>query len=103
MSESDILLALTPVVEALEGLGVRYHIGGSLASSAHGIGRSTADADLVADLRSEHARPLTNLLQDDYYVDEEMILDAISRRSTFNVIHLETMLKVDVFILPASR
>jgi hypothetical protein len=41
-------------------------------------------------------------LKTDYYIDEDMIRDAIKRRSSFNVIHLDTMLKVDVFI-PKTR
>jgi hypothetical protein len=40
-------------------------------------------------------------LQADYYVDGDMIHDAIRRRASFNVIHLATMMKVDVFVLGA--
>lgn len=60
MNAPEILAALAPIVEALEELGVAYHIGGSVASSVYGIPRLTIDADLVADLRSEHVRPLVN-------------------------------------------
>ena len=102
MNASQILAAIMPVIEALEELGVPYHIGGSVASSIYGILRATIDADLIADLRLEHVRPLVIRLQTDYYIDEDMIRDAIKRRSSFNVIHLETMLKVDVYI-PKSR
>ena len=102
MNASQILAAITPVIEALEELGVPYHIGGSVASSIYGILRATIDADLIADLRLEHVRPLVIRLQTDYYIDEDMIWDAIKRRSSFNVIHLDTMLKVDVYI-PKSR
>jgi hypothetical protein len=98
----DILVTITPLVEALEELGVPYHIGGSVASSLYGIPRLTIDADLVADIRMEHVRPLVKQLGTDYYFDEDMIRDAIKRRSSFNVIHLDTMLKVDIFI-PKSR
>ena len=97
-----ILAAITPIVEALEQLGVNYHIGGSVASSVHGIVRATIDADLVAELRQEHVRPLVKRLEADYYIDEDAVKDAVRRRSSFNAIHLETMLKVDVFI-PKSR
>ena len=90
------------VIEALEELGVPYHIGGSVASSIYGILRATLDADLIADLHPQHVRPLVIRLQTDYYIDEDMIRDAIKRRSSFNLIHLETMLKVDVYI-PKSR
>jgi hypothetical protein len=102
MNASQILTAITPVIEALEELGVPYHIGGSVASSIYGILRATIDADLITDLRLEHVRQLVIRLQTDYYIDEDMIRDAIRSRSSFNVIHLDTMLKVDVYI-PKSR
>lgn len=101
MDRPDLLDALVPVVDALERLGVAYLIGGSVASSALGIARATLDVDLVADLAPEHAQPLVQLLQASCYIDEEMILDAVLRRACFNIIHLETMLKVDVFVLKA--
>ena len=98
----DILAAITPIVEALEEFGIPYHIGGSVASSLYGHPRLTIDVDIIAELRLEHIRPLVIRLQTNYYIDEDMIRDAIRRRSSFNVIHLDTMLKVDVYI-PKSR
>jgi hypothetical protein len=86
------------VIEALEGLGVPYLIGGSLASAVHGVARATVDTDLVVDLRLEHAEQLAQALSGAFYVDAESIRDAIRHRSSFNVIHLETMFKVDVFV-----
>lgn len=77
----DILAAITPIVEALEELGVPYHIGGSVASSLYGLPRLTIDVDLVADLHLGHVRPLVKSLQTIYYIDEEMVRDVISRRS----------------------
>jgi len=102
MNAPEILAAIAPVVEALEELGVTYHFGGSVASSVHGIPRLTIDADLVADLRLEHVRPLVKQLEAEYYIDADAVRDAIRRRSSFNAIHLDTMLKVDVFI-PKTR
>ena len=95
---SDMLLALTPVVEEFERLGVPYYIGGSLASSAYGVARATLDADLVADLASAQVGAFVAALQASYYLDESAINDAIQRRLSFNLIHLATMIKVDVFI-----
>ena len=86
------------VIEALDTLGVPYLIGGSLASAVYGVTRATADTDLVAELRLEHAEPLAQALRDAFYVDAESIQDAIRHRSSFNAIHLETMFKVDVFV-----
>lgn len=92
-------IAVTLIVtEALDALSVPYAIGGSLASAVHGVMRATMDADLVADLYLEHTEPLVRALGDAFYADVEMIRDAVRRRSSFNLIHLETMFKVDVFV-----
>lgn len=89
MNTSQILAAMTQVVEALEQLGVPYHIGGSVASSIYGILRATIDVDVVADLRLGRVRSLVKRLEAAYYIDQDMILDAIRHRSSFAVIHLE--------------
>ncbi len=97
MLSEPVAVALL-VIEALEELDVLYLIGGSLASAVHGVARATLDTDLVADLRLEHAEQLAQALSDAFYVDAESIRDAIRHHSSFNVIHLETMFKVDVFV-----
>jgi len=94
----EIRRALTPVAEAFEALGVRYQIGGSVASSVRGVARSTIDIDLVASLPLASVRGFVERIEREYYVDAEMIRDAIRTCETFNVIHLETMMKIDVFI-----
>lgn len=86
------------VVDALDALGVPYAIGGSFASALHGVMRATMDADLVADLRLEHVEPLAQALGDAFYADAEMMRAAVRRRGSFNLIHLDTMFKVDVFV-----
>ena len=90
------------VVSVFEHLGIPYLIGGSFASAVYGIVRSTMDADLVADIRPEHVQRLISLLEKEFYIDDGMIMDAIENSGSFNIIHLETMFKVDVFI-PKNR
>ena len=97
-SQSELWDALLLVVEALIALDVPYYVGGSIASSVTGVARATLDADLVAALRPEHAEPLAALLLPHYYVDVEMIQSAVRRSSSFHVIHLATMFKVDIFV-----
>jgi hypothetical protein len=97
-TQSELWDALSPVVEALVALDVPYDVGGSVASSVTGVARATLDADLVAALRPQHAEPLAALLLPHYYVDTEMIQSAVRRYSSFNVIHLATMFKVDIFV-----
>ncbi|NLE36870.1 MAG: hypothetical protein GX621_02470 [Pirellulaceae bacterium] len=97
VSPTDILIALSPLVDLLDRLGVKYYLGGSVASSVHGTARSTLDVDLVADLREEHVAPLVKTLQGMFYVDARMVAAAIRNKSCFNIIHLATMVKLDVF------
>lgn len=98
----DVLRATRLIADALEKLGVCYVICGSLASSAHGMVRTTMDTDLIADLQLEHIFALIELLKDAFYIDEDMIHSAIQHHRSFNVIHLESMFKVDIFI-PKQR
>jgi len=106
MPTSDALRVCREVAEILERLGISCLVGGSLASSLHGIPRSTDDADLVAEIREDHVEPLVAALEKRFYVDADRVRQAVRRRSSFNVIELETMFKVDLFVLgddPASR
>lgn len=98
MSNHDDYTVTARVAEAFDRLGIAYYIGGSVASSVHGVGRSTMDIDLVARVLPEHVHPLVKALERDFYVDATMIKEAIRDRTSFNVIHFELQHKVDVFI-----
>lgn len=99
MTEPDLRSALRSVVEAFSVLGIGYFVGGSVASSAYGLPRTTLDVDLVADMERSHVAPLVERLRGAYYIDAQMVEQAIVAQRSFNVIHLDTMLKVDVFVL----
>jgi hypothetical protein len=86
------------VTSVFESLSVPYFIGGSLASALYGMVRTTLDSDIVAEMRLEHLQPFVSALQAEFYIDEEMIADSIEHHSSFNIIHRETIFKVDVFI-----
>jgi hypothetical protein len=94
----DLLQALEPVADALSSLGVRFYVGGSVASSYHGALRSTMDVDVVCELQESDASEFLRKLGGDYYVSEPAVRTAIQRKSCFNLIHLPTSFKVDVFI-----
>lgn len=98
MTDPDLLVALAPVLRVLSDLGVRHFVGGSIASSAHGVARASVDGDVVAELSRVHVDPFVEALRAAYYVPEERVRDAVTRRASFNVIHLDTMLKIDVFV-----
>lgn len=56
------------------------------------------DVGIIADLSTEHLEPIVNRLGEEFYADAQMMRQAIARRSDFNLIHLETMFKVDIFV-----
>ena len=91
----EVTLVVTGVFERL---GVPYLIGGSLASTLYGMVRTTQDSDIIAEMCPEHIQPFVSALEADFYVDQEMIAESIQRNSSFNIIHHDTMFKVDVFI-----
>jgi len=99
MKLPDIIEVTFKVIKVFEKLGIAYHIGGSLASSAFGIARSTLDVDIIAEIKPEQAFDIYENLREEFYVDSEMILSAIQKQSSFNLIHLETLFKVDIFPL----
>jgi hypothetical protein len=100
--ESPAVSVTLLVVERLEALGIPYVLGGSLASSAHGIFRATNDVDILVDLALDHVEPLVRSLESRFYVDADSIRQAIELRRSFNLIHLQSMFKVDIFI-PRGR
>lgn len=86
------------VAGALTRLGVLYVIGGSFASSVHGEPRSTNDIDLVADLREADVDAFIDVTGSDCYVSRHAIIEAIRTGGAFNVIHMPTAVKVDIFV-----
>lgn len=97
-SADDLVLAIRPIQKIFETLKIRYFIGGSVASSYHGAMRSTMDVDLVAVVCLEHVESLVAAVANEFYVSEVAIRAAIENRTSFNLIHLATSFKVDVFV-----
>ena len=89
---------LSQVASILEQQQITYVLVGSLASSLHGIYRSTADIDLVADVRAAQVISLLSALENSFYVDEHAVRDAIDKQQSFNAIHFDSVFKVDIFI-----
>jgi hypothetical protein len=90
------------VAGVLDEHGVRYLVGGSLASSVSGEPRSTLDVDLVVALEGEQVASVVDALGEEFYADAEAIHRAIRQKSSANLIHLATSIKVDLFIMGGS-
>lgn len=95
---SDPLLVVAALVRVFDTLQIRYLVGGSVASSLYGIPRATQNVDLVAELRPAHVQAIVTALAGEFYVDAGMIQAAIQRGTSFNVIHLASTFKADVFL-----
>jgi hypothetical protein len=87
------------VVRMLDELGIAYVLGGSLASSLVGEPRATADIDLAIRIDLDQVSALVGALSRDFYISEEAVKDAVRRGTSFNAVHLESVTKVDLFVL----
>ena len=94
----DPIAVALAVTRALDALGIIHTIGGSIASSIAGEPRSTIDIDIVAALGESDVPALLSLLSADFYASEEALLRAARERSSTNLIHQATQLKIDIFI-----
>jgi hypothetical protein len=98
-SDQDFQPVLRHAIDVFDGLGIGYAVGGSLASSLHGIGRMTRDADLTADPFPDRVADfLAAFPRPDYYLSPDAVRDALRARATFNLVHLPTGYKIDVFV-----
>lgn len=100
MMLDDLLSRLVP---ALERAQVPYMLTGSVASSTHGLPRSTRDLDIViAPTRAQLVALMQEFPGDRYYADEQQALQALASRSQFNVIDFATGWKTDFIIAQDS-
>jgi tRNA nucleotidyltransferase/poly(A) polymerase len=96
---ADPIRVAIRVAEILDRLGVPYAVGGSVASAIAGEPRSTEDVDIAADMRPEMVPAIVAALGGEFYIDEAAARDAAARGGSFNIIHLELVQKVDIFVL----
>ena len=93
-------LIVSRLAGVFQELGIAYVIGGSFASSLYGIPRATQDVDIVADLQAGQIAPLARALAGELHADADAMREALLHRSSFNILHRETMFKADIFISP---
>src|SRR5579872_4785573 len=91
--------AAVKVGALLDSMGIVYAMGGSFASSVHGIARPTQDLDVIAAISPGQIEAFVTAFQTDFYVDSESIRSALRFRRSFNLIHLQTGFKIDIFPL----
>jgi hypothetical protein len=91
--------AFARLLGILDRMEIPYLVGGSVASSIHGITRPTMDADIVADLKPSQVDDFVSQQKADFYADGPSIRDALAGDRSFNLIHYATTFKIDIFPL----
>jgi hypothetical protein len=82
----------------LERGGFAYMLTGSMAMNFYAQPRMTRDIDLVVALVPQNVDAIVRLFTPDYYVSREAVSDSIAHESLFNVIHQESVIKVDCIV-----
>ena len=94
-NELDVL---RDVSRRLESESIQFMLSGSMAMNYYAQPRMTRDIDIVVELDGGNVAKIAKLFTPDYYLSPEAIAQAVMNRSMFNVIHLESVIKVDFVI-----
>lgn len=96
LSEIDIL---EDVSQKLMKAGIPFMVTGSMAMNYYAKPRMTRDIDIVLSIKKEDCERIHSLFDKDYYISKESVLESLQNRSMFNVIHNESIIKVDFILL----
>lgn len=88
---------LNEIVSIFEELSINYFLTGSLASGVRGEFRATNDIDIVAELKSKDVVKFVDSASKTFFADIEHVTNAVAAQKSFNLIHIETIIKVDIF------
>ena len=97
------LAVLQLVCERLDGAKIPYMLTGSLAAHFYATPRMTRDIDIVLELFKLDIERFFELFQGDFYVVKKSISEAVNYESIFNIIHNDSVFKVDFIIRKNSK
>jgi len=95
ITELDVLKDVT---NRLSGNKIDYMLTGSFAMNYYAQPRMTRDIDIVVILESDDIKRVTEIFDEDYYVSDEAVEDAIKHQTIFNLIHFRNLVKVDIIV-----
>lgn len=93
---NELKITISDLAAILTARHYKFHLTGGLASSFYGEPRFTQDIDIV--IRTAVGESLTQLVRDlskKFIIDSHAVEDAVRRKSIFQALHEETMIKVD--------
>ncbi len=79
-----------------------FMLTGSMAMNFYAQPRMTRDIDLVVALAPENTDTIVRLFTPDYYVSREAVSSSIAHETLFNLIHQESVIKVDCIVRKSS-
>lgn len=94
----DQEMILKDCTERFERLGIKYMLTGSMAMLHYAVGRMTRDIDIVIEVSKADAEAIIEEFEPDYYVPHGRVRDAIDRKFMFNLLHQETVVKIDCVV-----
>jgi len=100
MNEIDIVRDIS---QRFEQARIAYMLTGSMAMNYYAQPRMTRDIDVVIAISPDDVGRIAALFRPDYYVSEENIRESIAHESIFNLIHQESVIKVDCIIRKNSE
>ncbi len=95
---TDELDLIKDVASRLAGAGIEYMMTGSMAMAVYSIPRMTRDIDIVIHVSPADVGMLVDLFCEDCYVDEDSVRQAVEQKGMFNIIHNESIIKVDFIV-----
>ena len=100
MNEIDIVRDIS---QRFEQARIPYMLTGSMAMNYYAQPRMTRDIDIVIAITPEDVGRISALFRPDYYVNEQNIRESLDHQSIFNLIHQESVIKVDCIIRKSSE
>jgi len=100
MNEIDIVRDIS---DRFEQAGVPYMLTGSMAMNYYAQPRMTRDIDVVIAIAPEDVDRVVALFRPQYYVSEESIREALVNESIFNLIHQDSVIKMDCIVRKRSE
>ncbi len=97
------LQVINQLVQIFDRLNIHYAIGGSMASSTYGVVRFTQDADITVAPFTDKAQQFYDLMNQDFYISLDAMMQAFQQRSSFNVIHFTSAFKIDLFVCKDTK